>query len=241
MLLITLMVLGADTSTSPTVPRRVPEMPPAVFHPRPPRPNRTRFAQRRLAPPTGEGTPIVLSFTNAPVAMTTTSGEFSFEPGGRARSAWPTAVTPWLVRDLDHDGRITSGRELFGSFTQVGERLAAHGFEALAALDTNGDGVLDARDPAFGQLLLWRDRNADRRSQPDELSPLAESGVTSLSLRFHDQPRCDARGTCERERALFHFTDAAGVERIGAAIDLHFELLPAGRVSANDAPAGDRG
>jgi hypothetical protein len=241
MLLITLMVLGADTSTSPTVPRRVPELPPAVFHPRPPRPSRTRFAQRRLAPPSGEGTPIVLSFTNAPVAMTATTGEFSFEPGSPARSAWPTAETPWLVRDLNHDGRITSGRELFGSFTQIGDRLATHGFEALAALDANGDGVLDARDPAFGQLLLWRDRNADRVSQPDELSPLADSNVTSLSLRCDDQPRCDAHGTCERERAVFHFTDAAGLEHTGAAIDLHFELLPAKRVSSRGAPAGDRG
>jgi len=34
-------------------------------------------------------------------------------------------------------------------------------------------------------------------------------------------PRCDARGNCEVERATFRFRDAAGREHTGAVVDVH--------------------
>ncbi len=115
---------------------------------------------------------------------------------------WPTADTPWLARDLDGNGVIDGGHELFGSGTRLPSgRRADHGFAALAPLDANGDHILDARDPAFLELLLWADRDGDRRSSPDELAPLRAAGVSSLSLDLTVDPVCDDRGNCGRERA----------------------------------------
>jgi hypothetical protein len=111
------------------------------------------------------------------------NARFAFEPGKPVTSAWPTAVTPWIAVDRDGDGAITSGAELFGDST--GD--ARDGFEALAALDDNRDGVIDRHDPAFARLLLWSDTNGDRKSTPAELRPLAEA-VASIPLA-HDGVR----------------------------------------------------
>src|SRR5690606_3259449 len=68
----------------------------------------------------------------------------AFDIGGRGvctSSDWPAADTPWLARDLDRNGTIDGGHELFGSGTRMGSgRHARHGFEALAELDADGDG-----------------------------------------------------------------------------------------------------
>ncbi|MCK6435004.1 MAG: hypothetical protein L6Q68_18520 [Aquabacterium sp.] len=92
----------------------------------------------------------------------------------------------WLVRDLNGNGQIDSCRELFGADTQIDvagvARNAGSGFEALAALDTNADGVFDALDAAFGQLRIWRDLNQDGLSQGGELSTLAANGITGIEL-----------------------------------------------------------
>ena len=47
-------------------------------------------------------------------------------------------------RDLNGDGQINSGAELFGSSTKLADgSVASTGWAALAALDTNGDGSAD--------------------------------------------------------------------------------------------------
>jgi hypothetical protein len=183
--------------------------PPLVKPPRPPRSAPPRFVQRRLGRPSaGEGTPLVLSLTRE-VSLRPSTARFEFEPGQPVYSAWPDAQTAWLVRDLDGDGQISSGRELFGSFTALGDRRALNGFEALAALDSDGDGFITAKDPAHRELRLWFDRDGDRRVQPGELEPL---GAISVPVTFVVDVRCDALGNCARERAAL--TD-------GWLIDLH--------------------
>lgn len=181
-------------------------------------------------------TPLVLQFDAAPVRFDPRAGRFAFTPGESVVTDWPTAATPWLVRDLDGDGRITSGRELFGGDTLLPDgRAARHGFEALAALDENGDRVVDARDPAFASLRLWRDANGDRVSQPHELRALADHGVTALGLDFMVAPRCDGRGNCERERGAFHFV-RDGAERRGALVDVYLRVGPGQALLACRAP-----
>jgi hypothetical protein len=174
-------------------------------------------------------TPLVLSFDGAPIQLVgMTEIPFEFTPGQPVLSSWPRPQHPWLVRDLDGDGRISSGRELFGSDTQLASGASArHGFEALVALDANRDGVLDAKDPAFASLRLWSDADGNRRSSAGELSTLASAGVRSLSLAFTVEPRCDSRGNCERERAPFTFVDAQGQTLSGTVVDVYLATLPA--------------
>ena len=165
------------------------------------------------------GTPLVIAFDDRPVEYTTDVW-FAATPGAPRLIDWPTAATPWLALDRDGDGAITSGAELFGSATPLpGGAIAPDGFAALAALDADHDGVIDRRDPAFASLVLWRDRDGDGASTPDELSPLAAE-VDAISLAARVEPRCTARLDCERERADVHWHDAAGAHT-GAVIDVH--------------------
>ena len=163
--------------------------------------------------------------------FTSSASRFSLVPGLDAPTDWPGAATPWLALDRDGSGAVEDGRELFGSATTLSSgATAVNGFEALAELDENRDGVVDGADPSFRRLLVWRDANADRISQRAELVPAACAGVVALELRYHDVPRCDARGNCERERAVLRWRDAQGQPRTGAVVDVHLRLSP-------DAPA----
>jgi hypothetical protein len=167
-------------------------------------------------------TPLVLAFDREHVEFTRTPGEFDL--AGRAVTVptdWVSVRTPWLAIDLDGNGRIDDGRELFGSMTELpGGGRARNGFQALAALDDDHDGQITARDAAFDRLVVWRDSDQDRRSGPGELVKASDAGLVSIRLDYSVAPSCDD-GDCEVERAVFVFRDGTGHEREGAVIDVH--------------------
>jgi hypothetical protein len=175
--------------------------------------------------PTGCDTPLVLSFDGAPVEYLT-DRDHAFDLNGTRSQLtdWPTARTPWLATDRDGNGSIDDGSELFGSMTVTsGGRRAPNGFAALRELDADGDGRITPADPGFSHLLVWADRDGDRRSTAGELASASSWELLSIDLDYRaDAPRCDARGNCEVERAAFHYRDAAGVIRTGAVVDVHF-------------------
>ncbi|MBZ5708794.1 calcium-binding protein [Nannocystis pusilla] len=169
----------------------------------------------------GTTTPLVLSFGSEPVRYDSSAASFDLGPACGATD-WPTAATPWLAFDRDGSGAIEAGRELFGSATVLRRgSLADNGFTALAELDHDRDGRISASDPGFARLLLWADHNADRRSTPWELTPVADAGVIAIGLTYRKDARCDARSNCEIERAAFSFRDSRGHERVGEVIDVH--------------------
>ncbi len=164
------------------------------------------------------GTPLVAVFDGAPVEFAH-PGPFAFAPGVTVTSRWPSARTPWLGRDLNGNGCIDDGSELLGSNTVLpGGALAQDGFDALAALDGNGDGVLDEGDPGFASLLLWRD-DGDHLCVPAEVEPLSRT-VASMSLHAVDVPRCDGLGNCERLRAPMTWRSADGALHAGEVVDV---------------------
>nr|HEX4316912.1 hypothetical protein [Kofleriaceae bacterium] len=164
--------------------------------------------------------PLVIAFDAQRVAFAADGGRFEFRAGDAVATDWPTAATPWLALDRDGDGVIARGDELFGNASAF-----ETGFAALAALDANGDGRIDRADPAFARLVLWSDRDGDRRGAGDELVAVASAGIDSIELAVTDAPRCDARGNCERERAAVHWHDATGGAHVGAVVDvyLHYQ------------------
>jgi hypothetical protein len=68
------------------------------------------------------------------------------------------------------------------TITQMFGGSGAQGFAALAAYDSNGDGVIDANDPIYSQLRLWVDRNHDGAVEAGELITLQQAGIASISL-----------------------------------------------------------
>ena len=108
---------------------------------------------------------------------------FDLDADGRAdRVAWNTSNDGILALDVDGSGTIEDGGEIFTPDFAGGSY--ATGTEALASLDSNRDGVVDADDQRFGELLIWKDANADGIAQQDELSSLVDNGVASIDLKM---------------------------------------------------------
>jgi hypothetical protein len=164
---------------------------PVEVPPVPPQSSETRIC---TGPCLGEFDPLVLSFHGDAVGFAGKRVVFDFNgDGSHPLSDWlsPSSEPLYddpalgiLALDLNGNGTIDDGRELFGSATVVGAdgRRAATGFEALAQYDANHDGKVDAQDPIFGKLLVWTDSNVDGVSQPGELRSAAAAGVAALYL-----------------------------------------------------------
>jgi len=103
--------------------------------------------------------------------------------GVKTGTGWVQGDDAWLVRDLNGNGTIDTGRELFGEDTiKTNGQLAIDGFDALRDLDLNQDGLINAADAVFGQLRVWRDLNQDGISQIGELSTLAANSIVSIGV-----------------------------------------------------------
>lgn len=133
----------------------------------------------------------------------------------------------FLVRDLNRNGNIDSGAELFGSATRLADgSRAANGFKAMQALDSNGNGYLDRGDAAWGELRLWIDRSHDGLSTASELFTLDQAQVTSINLDYLETLEVDAYGNETRQRSVFRRT-VQGRSIPRQVIDVWFSTLNA--------------
>ena len=103
--------------------------------------------------------------------------------GIKTATGWIKADDGMVVLDLNGNGLIDSGRELFGDATILtrGPRAgqtAANGYEALADLDINGDGAIKSLDAAYASLRIWQETNQDGISQASEMRSLVTLGTT---------------------------------------------------------------
>lgn len=78
----------------------------------------------------------------------------------------------YLALDLNEDGKINDGSELFG--TKSGD-----GFEDLSAYDEDGNGWIDENDDVWNKLKIWvQDENGNSK-----LYSLTEQGVGAICLQ----------------------------------------------------------
>src|SRR2546427_1608999 len=100
--------------------------------------------------------------------------------GFREHTGWVGAGDGLLVVDFNHNGQVDDINEI--SFARFGAPGATDLEGFAAAFDSNHDGVIDARDARFGELLVWQDANQNGRTDPGELTSLTERGITSIGL-----------------------------------------------------------
>ncbi|NLF24087.1 MAG: hypothetical protein GX589_00305 [Deltaproteobacteria bacterium] len=184
-------------------------------------------------------TPISLIWEHgADIDAATSLVNFPLNPGQSGQwFAWKaSAKTPLLVYDPKHQGRITSAQQLFGNWTFGGQRIASaglsaidaapitgqpwqDGFEALATLDQDGSGRIEGRE--LEPLALWFDHNQNAVSEPGEVIPVLQLGISAL---YFDGQRSQA----ERDIYLSRGFDRVVNGRLesGVAVDWSAEYSP---------------
>ncbi len=107
--------------------------------------------------------PLVINFGGTAAQLQSQRFRFDIEGQGRADSVPLLAKgSGFLALDLNGNGKIDSGLELFGP-------ASGDGFADLARHDGDGNGWIDENDPVFGKLRVW--------------APSAQGGGTLASLR----------------------------------------------------------
>lgn len=118
-----------------------------------------------------------------------------------------------MTLDLDGNGQIDDGGELFGNHTLLSDGARAeNGYVALARYDEvleggNEDGFVNEQDLIYGRLLLWVDMDHNGQSSNSELMRVSDK-VARINLRYHESRRQDEHGNSFRyvSRALLQAT-----------------------------------
>lgn len=167
------------------------------------------FTQVVVAPEQGgQEDPLVLDLAGDGVDLAPRARRFDLDGDGDAETVtWVRGDDALLALDRDGDGRITSGKELFGD-----QHGAADGFAELAKFDDDGNGVIDARDRVWRSLLVVREHGDPVR--------LEAAGVTSL--RFDVVRRLDQAVEGGRLVSAGSYTTGAG--QVGAMVDALFDV-----------------
>jgi hypothetical protein len=152
------------------------------------------------------------------------------------KTGWVNPFDAFLVRDINNNGIIDNGFELFGDNTLLlNGQKAEHGFSALADLDSNGDGFIDLTDQAWNELLLWQDKNSNGLTDSDELFTLSEAGIISINLNYNSQTYTDSNGNKHLQNSFFTRADGS----ISEISDLWFLSNPMDSKYTQEIPISD--
>jgi uncharacterized protein YihD (DUF1040 family) len=123
--------------------------------------------------------------------------------GAPVRTAFVNGGDAFLALDRNGNGRIDSGRELFGD-----QHGAANGYEELRRFDTNSDGLINASDKDFDKLMLFRD-DGDGVSEAGELMSLADAGIDEIDLNYSNTNTLAAGGNRLAQMAKYRRQDGS--------------------------------
>jgi VCBS repeat-containing protein len=141
---------------------------------------------------------------------------FDHDGDGTANATgWVKPDDGYLVFDRNENGVIDDGTELFGDSTPLldenGEVVgqAADGFAALAAEDTNHDGIVDAHDANWDKLRVWQDLNSDGKTDEGELKTLEELGIAGFHVAKEENTQVLANGNAVADLGSYIKTDGS--------------------------------
>lgn len=134
--------------------------------------------------PLGAVTPVVFSLEGhrrlADLLAAKQVVSFDLDGDGRVEGRpWVKPTTGFLVWDGNGDGRITSGREMFGSVTWW--LFFPNGYRAMDALDDDRDGWLSPGE--WDGISVWFDRNTNGVTDAQELVRLDSLGIAAIATR----------------------------------------------------------
>lgn len=95
---------------------------------------------------------------------------------------WVTKKAGILCWDPENSGKITSGRQLFGTSTFW--MFFKDGYAALASLDDDENGWLEGKE--FKGISVWIDRNENAVSDQGEVIPASSYGITRINTQLGD-------------------------------------------------------
>jgi hypothetical protein len=161
------------------------------------------------APMTLPTDPLVLDLNGDGVHLTAPVFFDADNDGGSLEeSGWVSSEDGIVVVDANANGKIDNISETLseyfggaaGTNGEGGKKRFANGFAALASLDSNTDGVFDARDSSWSSVKVWVDSNQHGKSWNDrngngvidsgeasELKTLGELGITRIDLNHQTQ------------------------------------------------------
>lgn len=144
---------------------------------------RKGMAKLEAIPPCGAVTPMIFSMRPVTGVDELLAPEkivnFDLRGYGPAlRTTWIRPDTALLVWDPGQQAQITSGQQLFGGYTfQIFRNT---GYDALTALDDNGNGVLEGTE--LTGIRAWFDTNSDATSTHSEVRDLSELGIVGIKV-----------------------------------------------------------
>ncbi len=116
--------------------------------------------------------PLVMNLEGLPASLTDVKFSFDLDCDGvEDQISFTNAGSGFLAIDLNNDGKVNDGAELFGPET-------GNGFKELAKHDQDQNGWIDENDAVFERLRIWtKDQNGS-----DQLFALGEKGVGAIYL-----------------------------------------------------------
>ncbi|MBI5587048.1 MAG: hypothetical protein HY889_01625 [Deltaproteobacteria bacterium] len=155
--------------------------------------------------------PLIFDLDGDGVETTNVKAGYYFDHDGDGfaqQTGWAGQDDGVLFRDLNGNGLIDNGAELFGNETILTSGAkAANGFLALAELDNNADGKIDSNDTAWGELKIWQDNNNDGYTTVDEMLTLDALGIQSINTGYTTSAMVDTQGNEHRQTGSFTKTD----------------------------------
>ncbi len=143
------------------------------------------------------------------------------QSGFAEQTGWVDKNDGILALDLNGNGKIDDGREIFGNNTLLPDgTLAPHGYAALAQYDDNHDGKIDSHDEIWEKLRVWRDKNEDAKTGKNELHTLDELGIAAINLNAEEVSETDEAGNRVTHRATVTKTDGTTM----ASADVWFNV-----------------
>ena len=132
--------------------------------------------------------PLAIDFGSNGIDLTTLDNGVNFDldnNGFSEKTAWIGTEDGFLALDVNGNGKIDNGSELFGDqFIRLNGKRSESGFEALSDFDEDDDKMITENDTVFGNLLIWIDDNHNGNSESNELFTLTEKNIQAISINY---------------------------------------------------------